>query len=181
MRKVIRDPIHGYIELNEVAIEIIDTVEMQRLRMIRQLGFSYLVYPGANHTRFEHSRGTYHLMNVLLDKLGVAKEEEKELIVASLIHDVGHGPYSHVTEPLIKKFSGRSHEDIEDILWGKGNKHKGEEREKKRTNGETPSIAPVLERHRLDRRKIMEYIKVKKKRKREGGKAQRQRDLSKNP
>jgi HD superfamily phosphohydrolase len=103
MRKVIRDPIHGYIEIDELVIAIIDTVEMQRLRRIRQLGFSYLVYPGANHTRFEHSLGTYHLMNVLLSRLGVAKEEEKELLVASLIHDIGHAPYSHVTEPLTRK------------------------------------------------------------------------------
>ena len=117
MRKVIRDPLHGYIELDELARAIIDTVEMQRLRRIRQLGFSYLVYPGANHTRFEHSLGTYHLLNVLLDRLDVAKEVEKELLVASLIHDVGHGPYSHVTEPLIQKFTGRSHEDLEYVLF----------------------------------------------------------------
>jgi len=86
MRKVIRDPLHGYIELDELACSIIDTVEMQRLRRIRQLGFSYLVYPGANHTRFEHSLGTYHLMNVLLDRLGMARDADEELIVASLIH-----------------------------------------------------------------------------------------------
>ena len=146
MRKVIRDPIHGYIEIDDLAIAIIDTVEMQRLRRIRQLGFSYLVYPGANHTRFEHSLGTYHLMNVLLDRLEVAKEEEKELLVASLIHDVGHGPYSHVTEPLIKRFTGKSHEDIEDIIFGQD-----------ATLSKT--IAEVLEEYRLDKRKIISYIK----------------------
>ena len=146
MRKVIRDPIHGYIEIDDLAIAIIDTVEMQRLRRIRQLGFSYLVYPGANHTRFEHSLGVYHLMNVLLDRLEVAKEEEKELLVASLIHDVGHGPYSHVTEPLIKRFTGKSHEDIEDIIFGQD-----------ATLSKT--IAEVLEEYRLDKRKIISYIK----------------------
>lgn len=149
MRKVIRDPIHGYIEIDELAIEIIDTVEMQRLRRIRQLGFSYLVYPGANHTRFEHSLGTYHLMNVLLDTLGVSKEEEKELLVASLIHDVGHGPYSHATESVIKKVTGRSHEDVEDVIF----EHV---KEKKK---EVTTIAEVLEEHRMDKRKIMGYIK----------------------
>jgi len=150
MRKVIRDPIHGYIEIDDLAIAIIDTVEMQRLRRIRQLGFSYLVYPGANHTRFEHSLGVYHLMNVLLDTLGASKEEEKELLVASLIHDVGHGPYSHVTEPLIKKFTGKSHEDIEDILF------------KKNAESSTKTIAEVMEEYRLDRRKITRYIKGEK-------------------
>lgn len=149
MRQVIRDPIHGYIEIDELAIEIIDTVEMQRLRRIRQLGFSYLVYPGANHTRFEHSLGTYHLMNVLLDTLGVSKEEEKELLVASLIHDVGHGPYSHATESVIKKVTGRSHEDVEDVIF----EHV---KEKKK---EVTTIAEVLEEHRMDKRKIMGYIK----------------------
>ena len=146
MRKVIRDPIHGYIEIDDLAIAIIDTVEMQRLRRIRQLGFSYLVYPGANHTRFEHSLGTYHLMNVLLDRLEVAKEEEKELLVASLIHDVGHGPYSHVTEPLIKRFTGKSHEDIEDTIFKQDAEH-------------SKTIAEVLEEYRLDKRKIISYIK----------------------
>lgn len=156
MQKVIRDPIHGYIEIDELAIEIIDTMEMQRLRRIRQLGFSYLVYPGANHTRFEHSLGTYHLMTVLLDTLGVSKEEEKELLVASLIHDVGHGPYSHVTEPVIKKFTGKSHEDIEDVIF--------EPVKEKNKEAKSPAttIAEVLEEHRMDKRKIMVYIKGEK-------------------
>jgi len=155
MRKVIRDPLHGYIEFDELARAIIDTVEMQRLRRIRQLGFSYLVYPGANHTRFEHSLGTYHLMNVLLDQLEVEKEEEKELLVASLIHDVGHGPYSHVTEPLIQKFTGRSHEDIGSLLFAQE-----EEREKaKAAKTSAPTIAEVVEEHHLDKRKILGYIK----------------------
>jgi len=153
MRKVIRDPLHGYIELDELACSIIDTVEMQRLRRIRQLGFSYLVYPGANHTRFEHSLGTYHLMNVLLDRLGMARDADEELIVASLIHDVGHGPYSHVTEPLIQKFTGASHEDIGYVLSTDG---KVKERD---SEPSAPTIAEVVEAYRLDRRKIQSYIK----------------------
>ena len=154
MRKVIRDPLHGYIELDELARSIIDTVEMQRLRRIRQLGFSYLVYPGANHTRFEHSLGTYYLMNVLLDRLGVARDAEEELLVASLIHDVGHGPYSHVTEPLIEKFTGASHEDIGYVLSTNGNDEcEGE------VEPSAPSIAEVVEAYRLDKRKIQSYIK----------------------
>ncbi len=155
MRKVIRDPLHGYIELDELARAIIDTVEMQRLRRIRQLGFSYLVYPGANHTRFEHSLGTYHLMNVLLDQLDVAKEEEEELLVASLIHDVGHGPYSHVTEPLIQKFTGRSHEDLEYVLFT----DEDESAKKKDAESSASTIAEVVEEYRLDKRKILRYIK----------------------
>ena len=153
MRKVIRDPLHGYIELDELACSIIDTVEMQRLRRIRQLGFSYLVYPGANHTRFEHSLGTYHLMNVLLDRLGMARDADEELIVASLIHDVGHGPYSHVTEPLIQKFTGASHEDIGYVLSTDG------EVKERDSEPSAPTIAEVVEAYQLDRRKIQSYIK----------------------
>ena len=153
MRKVIRDPLHGYIELDELACSIIDTVEMQRLRRIRQLGFSYLVYPGANHTRFEHSLGTYHLMNVLLDRLGMARDADEELIVASLIHDVGHGPYSHVTEPLIQKLTGASHEDIGYVLSTDG------EVKERDSEPSAPTIAEVVEAYRLDRRKIQSYIK----------------------
>ena len=156
MQKVIKDPIHGYIEIDDLAIAIIDTVEMQRLRRIRQLGFSYLVYPGANHTRFEHSLGVYHLMNLLLDRLEVAKEEEQELIVASLIHDIGHGPYSHVTEPVIKKITGNSHEDIEDIIF----KQEVEvERELEVEVGSAKTIAEVLDELSLDKQKIAGYIK----------------------
>ncbi|MCK4734955.1 MAG: HD domain-containing protein [Methanophagales archaeon] len=152
MHKVIRDPIHGYIEIDDLAIAILETVELQRLRRIRQLGFSYLVYPGANHTRFEHSLGTYHLMNVLLDKLAVKKEEEAELRVASLIHDIGHGPYSHVTEPLIRTFTGKSHEDIEEMLFV---------HELQRSDAEDRSlhIAEVLEDYCLDTHKIQGHIK----------------------
>ncbi|MEA2051265.1 MAG: HD domain-containing protein [Euryarchaeota archaeon] len=146
MRTVIRDPIHGYIELDALAIAIIDTAAMQRLRRIKQLGFAYLVYPGANHTRFEHSLGTYHLTNVLLDTLEVSKAEGKELLVASLIHDIGHGPYSHVTEPLLKRITGKSHDDIEDILFKQDAEH-------------SKNIADVLDEHCVDNRRVMGYIK----------------------
>jgi len=156
MRKVIRDPIHGYIEIDELAIAILDTVEMQRLRRIRQLGFSYLVYPGANHTRFEHSLGTYYLMNVLLDRLEVVKEEERELLAASLIHDIGHGPYSHVTEPLMKKYTGKSHEEVEDILFADDD---DERKKEKDAESAATTIAEVLDAYRLDKKKIMGYIK----------------------
>ncbi|MGB7533640.1 MAG: HD domain-containing protein [Halobacteriota archaeon] len=156
MRKVIKDPIHGYIEIDDLAIAVIDTVEMQRLRRIRQLGFSYLVYPGANHTRFEHSLGVYHLICLLLDRLEVAKEEEQELIVASLIHDIGHGPYSHVTEPVIKKITGNSHEDIEDIIF----KQEVDVEAKVEVDVESAkTIVEVLDELSLDKQRIVRYIK----------------------
>jgi HD superfamily phosphohydrolase len=112
--KVIRDPIHDHIELDELALSLIDTPVIQRLRRIRQLGFSNLVYPGANHTRFEHSLGVYHLTRMLIDQ--VEEHRRKELLAAALLHDVGHGPFSHATENLIQRYTKRKHDDVEAIL-----------------------------------------------------------------
>ncbi|MFA7036171.1 MAG: HD domain-containing protein, partial [Methanosarcina sp.] len=118
--KVVLDPVHGYIELDEVVQELLDTPQIQRLRRVRQLGFSNLVYPGANHTRFEHSLGTMHLASMLMKNLDSIDEDKKlEIRVASLLHDVGHGPFSHVTENVIYKYTRRRHDEIKEIL-GKG-------------------------------------------------------------
>jgi len=114
LMKVIRDPIHDYIELDELALALIETPQMQRLRRIRQLGFSNLVYPGANHTRFEHSLGVYHLAKHLVKQ--VDEKQRNELLAAALLHDIGHGPFSHATEDLILRYTRKSHEDIEEFL-----------------------------------------------------------------
>ncbi|WP_321429335.1 HD domain-containing protein [uncultured Methanolobus sp.] len=115
--KVIRDPIHGYIELDPLTLSIIDSPQMQRLRRLSQLGLSNLVYPGANHSRFEHSLGVMHLATMLTGKIdSVTDEEKEELRVAALLHDVGHGPYSHVTENLTKLYTRQHHEDVYEIL-----------------------------------------------------------------
>ncbi|VVB95793.1 HD domain protein [uncultured archaeon] len=112
--KVIRDPIHDYIELDELALALVETPEVQRLRRIRQLGFSNLVYPGANHTRFEHSLGTYHLAKHLVKY--VDERQQDELLAASLLHDIGHGPFSHATEKLIVRYTRKSHDNVEGLL-----------------------------------------------------------------
>jgi HD superfamily phosphohydrolase len=112
--KVIRDPVHDHIELDELALSLIDSPIVQRLRRIRQLGFSNLVYPGANHTRFEHSLGVYHLTRMLIDQ--VEEHRHKELLAAALLHDVGHGPFSHTTEHLIQRYTKKKHDDVEVLL-----------------------------------------------------------------
>ncbi|WP_406656230.1 HD domain-containing protein [Methanolobus sp. ZRKC2] len=115
--KVIRDPIHGYIELDELTLSLVDSPPMQRLRRISQLGLSNLVYPGANHTRFEHSLGVMHLASILTSGIDtVGNDEKDELKVAALLHDIGHAPFSHVTEGLIKRYTRKGHEDIRDII-----------------------------------------------------------------
>ena len=108
MLKTIQDSVHGSVKLDEWQIEIIDTPQFQRLRRIKQLGFANLVYPGANHTRFEHSIGTMFIASKL--------SEDEEIVAAALIHDIGHTPFSHSAEDTLQKFLRKRHEDIADIV-----------------------------------------------------------------
>ena len=104
----IRDPIYGFIEPSETELKIINTPLFQRLRKIKQLAMAYLVYPGANHTRFDHSLGVYHIASLMAEKLLPGREnEEKRKIVrlSALLHDVGHGPFSHISEELLDRYS----------------------------------------------------------------------------
>lgn len=107
--KIIQDPVNGPIKVPSDFQHIIDSSEFQRLRYIRSLGLCYLVFPGANHTRFEHSLGSMHLANLFADALGV---EDKELVMASaLLHDVGHPPLSHSNEQIFHEITGMEHLD----------------------------------------------------------------------
>ena len=112
----IRDPVHGYVKLDDFAQALISTPQMQRLRWIKQLGLANLVYPGANHTRFEHSLGAYHLARVLADHLGLDEVEKLKVGAAALLHDVGHGPLSHATEAALSPYLRREHESVIDLL-----------------------------------------------------------------
>jgi HD superfamily phosphohydrolase len=114
--KIIKDPVHGYVEVEEFALGLLDSPALQRLRYIKQLGFSYLVYPGANHTRFEHSLGTMFLADVACRRFGLCDPERTLVVAAALLHDIGHGPFSHASEPLMKEFLHRTHDDIELIV-----------------------------------------------------------------
>ncbi|HON80659.1 MAG TPA: HD domain-containing protein [Methanoregulaceae archaeon] len=109
--KIIKDPVHGYIEVPGYILPILDAPVLQRLRYIRQLGFSYLVYPGANHTRFEHSLGTMFLADLMARQLLLSPDERQLVISTALIHDIGHGPFSHAIEPAMKELCGRAHHD----------------------------------------------------------------------
>jgi HD superfamily phosphohydrolase len=112
----IKDPVHGYVYITEAEKQIIDTFPVQRLRRLRQLAGSEYVYPGANHTRFEHSLGVMHLAGMMVENPYLSKyfnEEDYQLIrIAALLHDVGHGPFSHIFEHLLVKFLNKTHEDI---------------------------------------------------------------------
>lgn len=107
----IQDSIHGYIQLNEEEKEIVDSPALQRLRRVSQLGLTPLVYPSATHTRFQHSLGVMHLAGKFAESLDLDEERRKELRIAALLHDSGHGPFSHASE-LMSENHGVSHEDF---------------------------------------------------------------------
>lgn len=106
--RAIRDPIHGFIRLNEQESDLVDTRAFQRLRNLRQLALAHLVYPGALHTRFEHSLGVCHVAGLLADSLKFAEDEKRLLRLAALMHDLGHGPFSHVSEEALELYADRS-------------------------------------------------------------------------
>jgi uncharacterized protein len=112
----IKDSVHDYIELCPVAEALLDTEAMQRLRYVRQLSTVQLVYPAANHTRFEHSLGVYHLASRAVDHLDLDRELGARLRAAALVHDAGHGPFGHQTERAIERHLGRHHDEIEWLL-----------------------------------------------------------------
>jgi HD superfamily phosphohydrolase len=107
----IKDPVYGYIAITELEKAVIDTRVVQRLRRLRQLAGAEFVYPGANHTRFEHSVGAMHLAGLLGEKISVREEDIQGFRLAALLHDVGHGPFSHIFEHILSR-SNRTHEDI---------------------------------------------------------------------
>ena len=115
-KKIINDPIYGFISIpDEFIFDVIEHPYMQRLRRISQLGLSHLVYPGAVHTRFQHVVGAMHLMgkaiNVLENKgCEISPDEKRAVLLAILLHDIGHGPFSHALEFDIVK--SVTHEDI---------------------------------------------------------------------
>lgn len=100
-KKFIRDSVYGDIRLNENEVKIMDHPQFQRLRRIKQLGLISLIYPGANHTRFEHSIGTMHIASKLADKLDLEEDDKNLVRISALLHDIGHGPFSHVSEGVL--------------------------------------------------------------------------------
>ncbi len=106
---VIRDPIHGYVEPTDQEMKVLDSPAVQRLRRIKQLANTFLVFPGAVHTRFEHSLGTLHMAHLMakrIPRLFADKSAVKQVRLAALLHDVGHGPFSHVSEEIMRRVIG---------------------------------------------------------------------------
>lgn len=119
-KKIINDPVYGFVTIpSELIYDLIQHPYFQRLRYIKQGSMSHLVYPGALHTRFQHAIGAQHLMSLAIDTLRgkdiqISAEEEQAALIAILLHDIGHGPFSHSLEHTI--IEGVSHEMISSIL-----------------------------------------------------------------
>lgn len=124
-RKIFNDPVYGFITIpDELIFDLIEHQWFQRLRRIKQLGLTHLVYPGALHTRFHHSLGAMHLTTKAINELrtkghDISKDEANGLAAAILLHDIGHGPYSHALENSI--VTGISHEAISRIFMSRLN------------------------------------------------------------
>ena len=118
-KKIINDPVFGFINLqSETVFDLLEHPVFQRLRRIKQLGMSYLVFPGANHTRFEHALGASHLMRQAINTLRIkgheiTDKEAEAVTIAILLHDIGHAPFSHVLEKTLVNIS---HEEISLLL-----------------------------------------------------------------
>ncbi|MGO8789214.1 MAG: HD domain-containing protein [Terriglobia bacterium] len=110
----VRDPIHGFIYRGSREKKIIDSPLFQRLRRIKQLALASLVYPSAVHTRFEHSIGAMYVAGRIAERLDLGNEHTQILRFAALLHDIGHGPFSHVSEEVLRNVTGskQAHEEI---------------------------------------------------------------------
>lgn len=124
--KIFNDPIYGFVSIPfEIIFDLIEHPYFQRLRRIKQLGLTNLVYPGALHTRFHHAMGAMHLMTQAIDAIRskgheITEEEAKGVTIAILLHDIGHGPFSHALEHSI--VNNISHEDISELFMQRLNK-----------------------------------------------------------
>ena len=127
--RVFRDPVHGLVEFkgsDRPIADLLDTRAVQRLRRIKQMGFAWLVYPGAEHSRFGHALGAFHIAQRVTRRLDLAPRVADHVKIAALLHDIGHGPFSHAWEHV---FAGHDHE-----RWGA------------RIVAEDPELAEALER-----------------------------------
>ena len=137
----VKDSVHGHVRLGPIATDLIDTPAFQRLRHIKQLSTVRLVYPSANHTRFEHSLGVYHLACAAIGELDVDADTAAHVRAAAMLHDVGHGPYGHQTEGIIRRRTGRDHDEVAWLV----------------TDADR-AVTAVLERHGLDPSRVASLI-----------------------
>ncbi len=142
-RKSIFDPVHGIVDLDGAALDLMAHRAFQRLWGIRQTGFAHLVFPGANHTRLEHSLGVFWVAGAMADALELSEERRRTVTAGALLHDLGHGPFSHTFDPTMLEVLGHGHEAIS-RAWITGRTPGAES-----PSRGSPSVAELLERHGL--------------------------------
>lgn len=148
--KTIHDPVHGSIRVSGLVLDLLDTPEVQRLRRIKQLGLANLVFPGANHARFEHALGTAYLVAQFAHELELDEEDTDLLTAAAVLHDVGHAPYSHTLEYLMTEYLEEGHMELTgNVLRGESSTCTPEETEKLEEL-KVPRIPEVLSDHNVD-------------------------------
>jgi hypothetical protein len=116
--KLVRDPLYGFVGLSKREDQLLDTVAMQRLSRIKQLGHTYIVYPSAIHTRLEHSLGSLYIAGRICDRLNLSQKQKQTVRIAALLHDIGQGPFSHVFEEPMRWINGEeyTHEDTTKLM-----------------------------------------------------------------
>jgi len=151
--KTVHDAVHGSLDIGGVFLELMDSPELQRLHGIHQLGLAKLVFPGANHTRLEHSLGVWHIGSALARALGV-DDGADEIAAACFLHDVGHPPFSHTLEYILHGRLGMDHEETtRRIITGKYDiLREGEKLQNRR------HIVTILEDFGLDPRRVARFI-----------------------
>ena len=154
--KVVRDPIHGDITVTGCLLELLGSPEVQRLHSIKQLGFAHLVFPGAHHTRFEHSLGACAIATRIADILELPFEEKDLLACAALLHDVGHGPFSHTLESILLERFGVDHVDLtEQLILGTYTIFDDTEK----SYIHAPTMHQILHHHDADIKEIVRIVK----------------------
>jgi len=155
--KIINDAIHGQFKLDGVTEELLNTPEINKLSHIKQLGLAHLVFPGAHHTRFEHSIGASHLVGKMSDSLDFDDYRKTTLEVAAILHDVGHGPYSHTLEHILSERGGMDHMSVtEGIIVGDYDVLDGKEAD---SFGDRSSIPEILEKYEIDPKQVASLIR----------------------
>jgi len=155
--KTVTDTVHGTIRLEPLTLDLLETLELQRLNSIRQLGLTYLVFPGANHSRVEHCLGVGHVAGAMAKALDLPEDERKLVQAAGLLHDVGHGPFSHTLEHVLSRELAVDHMHLtQRIITGEDDNVSPEDR------GAFPDILRirgVLERHGVDPEAVAALIR----------------------
>lgn len=155
--KTITDTIHGTVRLEPLTLDLLETLELQRLNSIRQLGLTYLVFPGANHSRVEHCLGVGHVAGEMARALGLPEGERKLVQAAGLLHDVGHGPFSHTLEHVLSRELAVDHMHLtQHIITGEDD---NVSREDRAAFPETLRVHEVLEKHGVDPRAVAALIR----------------------